>query len=86
MNVDDEEINRRIEEMHRLIPGKSALLVIDMQHGFLDEGASLEVEAGRAIIPAIGNLVDAFRAKDAPVIFTEFGYRSDSEAPQRPWE
>ena len=74
MNVDNEEINRRIEGKHRLVPGKSALLVIDMQHGFLDEGASLEVDAGRAIIPAIGNLVEAFRTKDAPVIFTEFVY------------
>ncbi len=74
MNVDNVEINQRIEEKHRLVPSKSALLVIDMQHGFLDEGASLEVEAGRAIIPAIGNLVEAFRTKDAPVIFTEFVY------------
>ncbi len=74
MNVDNKEINLLIEEKHRLVPGKSALLVIDMQHGFLDEGASLEVESGRAIIPAIGNLVEAFRTKDAPVIFTEFVY------------
>ena len=74
MNVDDEEINRRIEEMHRLVPGKSALLVIDMQRGFLDEGASLEVAAGRQIISTIHRLIDAFRAKEAPVIFTEFVY------------
>ncbi|MEC9122879.1 MAG: cysteine hydrolase [Verrucomicrobiota bacterium] len=74
MNVDNEEINRRIEDKHRLVPSKSALLVIDMQHGFLDEGASLEVEAGRAIIPAIGQLINAFRGKKAPVIFTEFVY------------
>ena len=74
MNVDNAQINRRIEEKHRLVPGKSALLVIDMQHGFLDEGASLEVAAGRAIIPTIGSLVDAFRATGAPVIFTEFVY------------
>ena len=74
MNVDNVEINRRIEKKHRLVPGKSALLVIDMQHGFLDEGASLEVAAGRAIIPIIRSLVDAFRAKGAPVIFTEFVY------------
>ena len=74
MNVDHEEINRRIEEMHLLVPGKSALLVIDMQRGFLDEGASLEVAAGRDIIPCINRLVDAFRSKNAPVIFTEFVY------------
>ena len=63
-----------IDETHRYAPGKTALLVIDMQHGFLDEGASLEVAAGREIVPVISQLIDAFRAKEAPVIFTEFVY------------
>ena len=34
-----------IDETHRCVAGKTALIVIDMQHGFLDEGASLAVEA-----------------------------------------
>src|SRR5262249_37765999 len=42
---------QRIDELHRLQPGRTALLVIDMQRGFLDEGAALEVPPGRAIIP-----------------------------------
>ena len=65
---------RRIEQSHRLDQGRPALLVIDMQHGFLDRGASLEVPAGREIVPQIAGLIDACRRRGAPVIFTEFVY------------
>ena len=34
---------KRIDESHRVQAGTTALLVIDMQHGFVDEGASLEI-------------------------------------------
>lgn len=63
-----------IDDTHRFTAEKSALLVIDMQHGFIDEGASLEVAAARDIIPNLESLIDAFRAAAAPVIFTEFVY------------
>ena len=63
-----------VDETHRYVSGKSALLIIDMQHGFIDEGASLEVAAARDIIPNLAALTDAFRSNSAPVIFTEFVY------------
>ena len=65
---------KTIDETHRCVAGKTALIVIDMQHGFLDEGASLAVEAAHDIIPNISELIDACRSKGAPVIFTEFVY------------
>jgi ureidoacrylate peracid hydrolase len=64
----------RIDELHRLQPGRTALLVIDMQRGFLDPGAALEVPAGRAIIPNLRRLVDACRLRRVPVIFSQFVY------------
>jgi len=64
----------RIDRFHACEPGSTALLVIDMQCGFVREGASLEVAAAREIIPSIRSLIDAFRRKEAPVIFTEFVY------------
>lgn len=64
----------RIRELHRLEPGRTALLVIDMQHGFLDPGASLEVPKGRDILPNVAKLVAACRERGVPVIFTEFVY------------
>ncbi|MDE2714624.1 MAG: cysteine hydrolase, partial [Verrucomicrobiota bacterium] len=63
-----------IDDTHRFAADKSALLIIDMQHGFIDEGAALEVAAARDIIPNLASLIEAFRSRDAPVIFTEFVY------------
>lgn len=64
----------RIDERHRLLPGRTALLVIDMQRGFLEPGAALEVPPGRAIIPDLQRLVEAARQCRIPVIFTQFVY------------
>ena len=63
-----------IDETHCYVSGKTALIVIDMQHGFIDEGASLEVASARDIIPNLAALIDAFRSKSAPGIYTEFVY------------
>ena len=64
----------RIDELHRLRSGETALVIIDMQHGFLDPGAALEVPQGRAIVPNLQRLIDACRRRSVPVIFTEFVY------------
>jgi ureidoacrylate peracid hydrolase len=69
-------VKQRIDELHRLQPGRTALLVIDMQRGFLDEGAALEVPPGRAIIPNLRRLIAACRGRDVPVIFTQFVYEA----------
>jgi ureidoacrylate peracid hydrolase len=50
------------------------LLVVDMQRGFLDPGASLEVPQGRAIIPAVRRLIHCCRTVGVPVLFTQFVY------------
>jgi ureidoacrylate peracid hydrolase len=54
--------------------GRTALLVVDMQHGFLDPGAALEVPPARAIVPVIRGLLELFRARGLPVVFSEFVY------------
>lgn len=64
----------RIDELHRLRPNQTALVIIDMQHGFLDPGAALEVPEGRAIVPNLQRLVCACRERHVPIIFTEFVY------------
>jgi nicotinamidase-related amidase len=63
-----------IAEHHRLDLKRTALLVIDMQCGFVREGASLEVPLGRGIIGNIAQLIDACREQTIPVVFTEFVY------------
>ena len=63
-----------IDDSHQCRPGNCALIVVDMQHGFLDEGASLELAKARALVPNIQQLVDTCRSCGVPVIFTEFVY------------
>jgi ureidoacrylate peracid hydrolase len=58
----------------RVEPGRTALVVVDMQRGFLDPGAAMEVPPAREIVPVIRALLAAFRARRLPVVFTEFTY------------
>ena len=59
-----------------ILPGERiaapALIVIDMQNDFVRVGAPLEVADARATIAPIRLLIDAFRAKGHPVIYTRF--------------
>ena len=45
----------------RLNRSQVGLLIIDMQNGFLEEGAPLEVPQARSQVPAIKRLLDFFR-------------------------
>jgi nicotinamidase-related amidase len=73
-----DEINaaklQRIDETHRCSGRNSALIVVDMQHGFLDEGATLQLAKARALIPKMQRIIQASRRSGIPVIFTEFVY------------
>src|SRR3989304_4460394 len=66
--------NQTFDRVLRLEPGRAALLVIDMQRGFLDPGEAMEVPPAREIIPRIQALLTLFREKRLPVIFTEYAY------------
>jgi len=58
----------------RLEPRRTALLIVDMQRGFVDPGQAMEVPAAREAVPVIRALLDGFRARRLPVVFTEFTY------------
>jgi nicotinamidase-related amidase len=67
----------RTAEFARILrpePGRTALLVVDMQRGFVDPGQAMEVPPARDIVPAIRALLEAFRTRRLPVVFTEFTY------------
>jgi len=60
------------ESVFPIDPQETALLVVDMQKGFVDEGAPLETPMARAQVPVMAELVDFCRGKKIPVIFTSF--------------
>jgi nicotinamidase-related amidase len=62
----------RVNEVHRLDPRRTALLVIDMQRGFMDPEASMLVRQSWDIVPPIKKMIDFCRGAGIPVIFTEF--------------
>ena len=51
-------------------PGKCALMVVDMQHFFLEPDSPTFTIGGPAILPNTKRLLNAFRQADRPVIFT----------------
>ena len=55
-------------------PGRTALVVVDMQRGFLDPGEAMQVPPAVEIVPTVRGLLDLFREKHLPVMFTEFVY------------
>ena len=60
--------------VYKLNRDEVALMVVDMQRGFIEEGAAMEVPPGRAIIPNIQRLISDCREMTIPVIFTRFVY------------
>ena len=62
------------ERVLRLERGRTALLVVDMQRGFLDPGAAMEVPEARAIVPIVAELIERFRRQGLAVAFSQFVY------------
>lgn len=61
----------------RIAPANTAVLVIDMERDFVDEGAVMQTPGGRAIVPAINRLIGWARTHGCPVIFTHEMHRAD---------
>jgi ureidoacrylate peracid hydrolase len=55
--------------------GRTALLVIDMQNDFVEEGVPLEFPEGRRVIPAVQTVLDAARGREPAVIHAAHVHR-----------
>ena len=58
-----------------MIYGKAALLVIDVQHDFIDEDAPVHCVGGIDMLPKIKQLIEACRGANIPVIYTQEVHR-----------
>jgi ureidoacrylate peracid hydrolase len=64
---------RRERRMTRAIDsGRTAHVVVDMQNGFLEPGAPVEVPAAREILPTINRITAALRATGGTIAFLRF--------------
>ncbi|WP_152347387.1 cysteine hydrolase family protein [Brevibacterium sp. CFH 10365] len=57
--------------MWNLKPSTSAIVVVDMQRDFVEEGRPMEVPMARKKAPAMRELIDAARTAELPIIFTQ---------------
>jgi nicotinamidase-related amidase len=58
-----------------MIHGRAALLVIDVQHDFIDEGAPVHCVGGLEMLPKTKALIEECRAAQIPVIYTKEVHR-----------
>ena len=70
-----QEMRRAVEAPRRASPagfkpGRSALLVLDMQAYFLETESHAYIPSAPAILPGIQSLVQAYQQQNLPVIFT----------------
>jgi len=61
----------------KFTPDSSALLVIDMQSFFLDENSHAFIPSALSIIPNINLIIDSYRKKNFPIIFTHHALKED---------
>ncbi len=71
---DEQHRNTVFDQVLKFKAGKVALLIVDMQKGFLAPGAAMEVPQGRDIIANIQRLAGFCRRAGIPVIYTRFIY------------
>ena len=64
-------------EFFSVDPRVTALIVIDMQNGFVAQGATYETPGARTLIPKLGRLLSAARERAMPIVWTQ----SDHSAP-----
>lgn len=63
---------------------RTALLVIDMQNGFLSPASPLFIPGAPATVPACGRLIAACRERGVPVIYVTRAYRADGSDVEKP--
>ncbi len=69
----------RAKENFILEPERSALLVIDMQRFFTDPLSHAYVPAVDGIFPNVLALVQAYRAKGLPIVFTRHAFKPEED-------
>jgi ureidoacrylate peracid hydrolase len=79
-------MTERLSQLTSLDALRCALLVIDMQVGFLDPGEPVAVDGALAIVPRINRIAAALRGAGGAVAFTRHCVEGDPARALPPWE
>ena len=61
----------------KIIPEKTAVLVIDMQNDFVGPGAPIYIDMGHQMAPALKEFLDRCRQEKIQIIYTKDVIRAD---------
>jgi len=75
MTDKDSDVGERNMKKIEVDPKETALLVIDLQKGFVSEGAFCEVPAARKMLPRLQRLIDVCKRQSMPVIYTRMSHQ-----------
>jgi ureidoacrylate peracid hydrolase len=67
-----QERGGRLHVIDRLDPARTAHIIVDMQNGFVEPGAPVEVPTAREIVPAVNRISQAARAAGVANYFVQF--------------
>ncbi len=68
----------RPQRLYKVVPAKTALIVVDMQNGFCLPTACIEIPDSRKIVPNINTIAAACRTADIPVYWIRLNNSSSS--------
>jgi len=69
---------RKIPLWQKFDPKSTALVVVDMQNAFIEEGAPIEIAKGRGIVDNINMLAEAVRKGGGKVIWIQYSIENDN--------
>ena len=75
----------RVRVLEGLDPKRTAHLIVDMQNGFLEPGAPVEIPLARDIVPNINKVSQELRAAGGLNVFLRFTYDDTEPTPWTFW-
>ena len=66
-------------------PARTAHVIIDMQNGYMEDGAPLEVPFARSVVPHINSISGAVRRAGGTNVFIQYGMYAEAERSWSTW-
>ena len=73
-----QERNGRLHIFDEIDPARTAHVIVDLQNGFMEVGAPVEVPIAREIIPSVNAISNAIRQAGGVNIFIQFTTPTDA--------